>query len=330
MGSTNLTSMGGFLVRHATVLPCVRARGLRTFWLGVRNRHRSQFAIRVRFFPSIGRATLVGLLVAVLSVSSGCGSVFPQPAPLFTVPLTVEGQEVAPAIVDTGGGFEILLKESFGLPLLGRAEVLAFGGSEVVEMTTKLTYSAGGYEASAPFALVGISSCECNGIGFHFFRKTGLVLGIDFETRQASFETRIPQIGTLIPFSPPVEPLSEFDSSFIDVEIGPGFDPPGRGEGLRVLALVDTGSNITAMRRGLIPTLDDAGAERIFINIDHPLLGTLVIEVLVFDTPGLPDVILGTNAMQAWGDQWYFIFGPQSGAISVTPRNAPAAELAPQ
>jgi hypothetical protein len=248
---------------------------------------------------------------------SGCGGFPAPPAPLFSVPLEVEDTEVAPAILDTGGDYEILLQDPFGLAVVGQIEVLAFGGRELVEMTEGFTYSAGGFETTAPFALVGLSVCDCNGLGFRFFQKTGVVLGLDFPNRRASFLAKAPTEGLLIPFGMPPAHLYGFRTSFILVRIGLGLDVPPEGAALPVVALLDTGSNITAVQRSLFGLRVKPGQDRIDMTIDHSELGTLAANVEVFETRGLPDLILGTDAMRAWASDWVFSFTAEGGAVTV-------------
>jgi len=257
--------------------------------------------------------------VLVIPIVAGCGDFSWSPAPtLFTVPLSVEGREVSPAILDTGGGFEVLLREDFGLPILGDAEVLAFGGREVVQLTSGFRYSAGGIETTADFALVGVSTCDCNGLGYHFFRKTGIVLELDFRNRRSSFLNEVPKgDGPTISFVSAPSSLTDFDTSFIVVDIGAGLEPPAPGQQLPVSALLDTGSTITAVRRSLVDSGEYADLQRMDITIAHPQLGTLGANAVLFDTPDLPGIILGVDAMAAWGDRWYFSFSDQGGTVTV-------------
>ena len=90
-------------------------------------------------------------LVAGMVTLSGCGASIDAflpalrttPAPLFEVPLVVEGIDVGPAIVDTGGGYEVMLKDPFGLDVVDLIDVLAFGGREEVGLTGPFSYEVG-------------------------------------------------------------------------------------------------------------------------------------------------------------------------------------------
>ena len=292
---------------------------------------------------------LRGILFTALAIAAGsvggCGNVVQEaPAPLFGVPLTINGEPVGPAIIDTGGAYEILLRERFGLSSIGRAEVLAFGGVEVLDVAEGFHYCAGGWEASVDAAIVGLSACDCNGLGFFFFRKTGAVLAIDFENLQSVFLDDLPEFGgtvsgglddslIVIPFAAPPPSLPEFDSAFIEVEVAfaseVGDASPNSSESITLLGLLDTGATATVMRRGLLdaPTIDiPFDRDRMSVTIHHEQLGTLAAEVGLFDTEGLPDLILGTDAMRAWADQWYFKFDEVGGTV-VAVRGSVADEL---
>ena len=71
---------------------------------------------------------------------------------------------------------ELLADALMRLKVVDSTEVLAFGGTESVDVTESFDYTAGGWQTHAEAAIVGVSVCECNGLGFHFFRKTGAVL----------------------------------------------------------------------------------------------------------------------------------------------------------
>lgn len=261
--------------------------------------------------PSFAVATALGLAAAW---SGGCGEVLsPSPAPLFTVPLTVEGVSVGNAVIDTGGGYEVLLSEPFGLSLVDTVEVLAFGGREIVAVTEPFTYSVGGTEATADFALVGLSVCDCNGVGFRFFRKTGTVLALDFPAGRADFTTFAPDGGVSLAFEPPPPELVDFDSAFIVVEVQYG------ERSQTVIGLLDTGTNASVMRRDLFGDGVSAASERLDIHIARRELGTVAAQITLFDTAGLPDLIIGTDIMGAWSDRWYFTFAPRGGHVTVFP-----------
>jgi len=260
------------------------------------------------------RNTIANVCV-VLSLASGCGDLFaPQTAPLFSVPLTIDGTEVDPAIIDTGGGYELMLRDAYDLRVVDLAEVVAFGGREVVGVTEGFPYSAAGWEAVADSALVGVSTCDCNGLGFYFFRRTGAVLSIDFEDSSAHFLTWEPEDGTRLSFKEPPDSLPTFDSAFIEVEV------ESDGEPVRVLGLLDTGANVTVMRRGLVGETMLLQPDRVSVLITHDRLGTVAAQLGFFTTDGLPDLIIGTDVMRAWSDRWYFSFSRHGGTVTVYPR----------
>jgi len=230
------------------------------------------------------------------------------------VPLTIDGTEVDPAIIDTGGGYELMLRDAYDLRIVDLTEVVAFGGREIVGVTEGFPYSAAGWEAVADSALVGVSTCDCNGLGFHFFQKTGVVLGIDFGDSIARFLTWEPADGTRLSFKPPPDFLPTFDSAFIEVEVESG------GEPVTVLGLLDTGANVSVMRRGLVGETTLLQPDRVSVLITHDRLGTVAAQINLFTTDGLPDLIIGTDLMRAWSDQWYFSFTPRGGTVTVYPR----------
>jgi hypothetical protein len=268
--------------------------------------------------PSFVVATAFGLAAAW---GGGCDAVFPSNrAPLFTAPLSVEGASVGAAVIDTGGGYEILLREPFGLSLVDTVEVLAFGGKEMVAVTEPFTYSVGGTEATADFALVGLSVCDCNGVGFHFFRKTGTVLALDFPAGRADFTSVAPEGGVSLAFEPSPPELVDFDSAFIEVEVQFG------ERSQTVLGLLDTGTNASVMRRDLFGNGASAARDRLNIRIGRGELGTVAAQITLFDTAGLPDLIIGTDIMGAWSDRWFFTFAPRGGHVNVFPfREEPIA-----
>lgn len=237
--------------------------------------------------------------------------------PLFSVPLAIEGESIGPGIIDTGGDFELMLREPFGLKIVDSIEVRAFGGTESVDVTEGFDYTAGGWQSHADAAIVDVSVCECNGLGYHFFRKTGAVLALDFENRQASFHGVVPANGVKIGFAPPPPHLSDFYSSFIEVEVA------AEGESRTVSGLLDTGSTSTVMRRGLVGSSSDPTTDRLNVTVSQPHLGTVAVQAALFDTPGLPDIILGTDALGAWSDRWYFSFTLEGGTVTVYPRDEP-------
>jgi len=251
-------------------------------------------------------------------VLHGCGvSNIESPGPLFEVPLLVEGVDVGGAIIDTGGGFEVLLAESAGLEIVDTIDVLLFGGLATVEVTQEFSYRAGGIDATATAAIVNPSICSCNGLGFLFLRKTGLVLSLDFDARSVVFLTEPAEADVFLPFRQGPASLSDFDTSFIDVDVAVV------GEGRTVRALVDSGAPVTFMRRGLVgvPPI----VQRQQVRITHQDLGAIDVEVGLFDTSGLPDLILGTDAMNAWGSRWQFEYSASGGRVMVLSRKGIAA-----
>ncbi len=258
---------------------------------------------------------LVGSLCFWLTLLAGCGDIFgPVPAPLFSAHLTIEGESVGSAIIDTGGDYELMLRESFGLEIVDTAEVLAFGGKELVGITEGFTYTAGGWEEATDGALVGVSACDCNGLGFHFFRKTGTVLGLDFTQRRAKLSPVAPIGGVTIPFMFPPASLGAFESAFVEVVVTSGEDSK------RIVALFDSGSNTSVMRRGVVGTPSRLTPDWLSVTITEPQLGTVAATVGLFDTPDLPDLIIGTDIMRVWSDRWYFFFSESGGTLTVFPR----------
>ncbi len=267
---------------------------------------------------------LAGELCLALTLIGGCGDILTSDtAPLFATPLTVNGEPVGPAIIDTGGAYEVLLRDRFGLSVVGKAEVLAFGGFEVVDVTEGFSYSAGGWEATVPGALVGLSACDCNGLGFIFFRKTGAVLELDFREPRSAFLNMVPSGGVTIPFASPPPSLPAFDSAFIEVEVAFG------GESRKVPGLLDTGTNASVMRRGLVGNPSGTQPGRLDVTVTNRYLGTVAVQVGLFDTGGLPDIILGTDVMGVWADRWYFHFTPVGGEVTFFPRDETGATGGP-
>jgi hypothetical protein len=258
----------------------------------------------------------IGTLCLCLGLTGGCGDIFaPDPAPLFKAPLAIDGSAVDPAVIDTGGGYELMLRESYDLRIVDQTEVLAFGGWEVVGVTEGFPYSVGGWQTTAEAALVGVSVCDCNGLGFHFFRQTGAVLGLDYEGLHAEFLTTPPAGGVMIAFSDPPPDLPGFNSAFVEVEVASG------GESLTLLGLFDTGTNASVMRRSLVGEPTILQPNHLFVTVTEPHLGTVAAQVGLFDTDGLPDIIIGTDMMRAWSDRWYFSFAPNGGSVTVFPHS---------
>ena len=245
----------------------------------------------------------------------GCGDLLPpQPAQLLTIPITLSGLVTEPAIVDTGGGYELMLRQSFGLDIVDQIEVIAFGGRETVDLATGFSYQVGNIETTADIALIGLSVCDCNGLGFLFFRKTGIVLGIDFPAQSIVFLNQLPRGGIELDFDRPPDHLLDFDSAFLDVDVT-------LNEETRIVsALIDTGTNSTIMRRGLFESTVGGSSSFLDVTVGRFELGTVGLRATLFDNPGLPDLVIGTDVMAVWGDRWYFSFTPRGGALKVFPR----------
>jgi len=251
-----------------------------------------------------------------------CGDVFPPvPAPLFTIGLEINGKQVDSAILDTGGGYELMLQESIGLPVFDEVEVLAFSGPEMVGIAEGFSYTIDGTLFTAQAAIIGISICDCNGVGYLFLRKAGQTLAVDFAANEAFLLDDAPPIGVQIEFGEPPDTLPHFDSAFLIVEVSVG------SETLHSNGLLDTGTNGTVMRRGLFDTpTNPLQPDRLDITIGRTELGVVAANVRLFDMPGLPDIILGTDVMRAWSDRWFFTYAPRGGSVTVEPRTAEAVE----
>ncbi len=259
---------------------------------------------------------MLGCYPAVLAAA--CGDILPPPpAPLFAIPLEIEGRPVGDAIIDTGGGFEILLRSDFGLNVVDSVDVLVFGGRESVAFTESFSYTAGGFHGFAEGAIVGISSCDCNGVGIVFFRKTGMVAAIAFSEPSAALTTLPPRGGIALPFRSPPANREGVISSFIDVKIDLGTATQ------TVRALLDTGAAETLLKRDLFTAAPDPIFGRVRLEITHDRLGTVSVSAALFDNDDLPDVILGIDMMRAWGDRWYFHYTPDGGNVTVFPYTDP-------
>jgi len=266
----------------------------------------------------------VAALVAGLRLvgfAMGCGNTLTLPAPaapLFTVPVFVNDELVGPAIVDTGGGYDLILADRLGLEIIETVEILVFHGITTAGVTESFRYAAGGFETTADTALVDVDLCDCNGLGFFFLRKTGAVLGVDFTSGEATLTARSPTGGAYLPFATPPPQMSDFDTSFIEVELS-----DGDGQSVTVTALVDTGSNTTLMRRGIVGSTKGSNGDRVAVFISRPELGTISARIGAYDTPGLPDLIIGTDVMRAWSNRWHFLYEPEGGFIHTVPRSLP-------
>ena len=276
-----------------------------------------------RILTVLGSGCLLVAAWGGVILPGGCGAFTENnPAPMFAVPLIVEGKSVGSAIIDTGGGYEVMLRDAFGLEVTGRVEVLAFGGREVVDVTEGFAYSAGGVDAVAEAALIGVSVCDCNGLGVDFLRKTGVVLAVDFPERSAAFLRSVPTGGQTLDFAMPPSQLAGFDSAFVEVRVSAG------RTSRTVRGLVDTGSAETVMRRGLVGSPSLFSPHRMTVRITHDDLGSVTLDVGMFDTPGLPSIILGTDAMRAWAGRWYFSYAPEGGTVTVFPDSVAMPPLA--
>jgi len=234
---------------------------------------------------------------------AGCGdAVAPQTTGLFYVPMEVRGEPIGQGFIDTGGEFEVLLSRDFGLELVGEVEILAFGGRERVALTEPFVYAAGGVRARSSGAIVGLSTCECNGVGYRFFRDTGAVLRLDFVARQATMVGSVPRGGLEVPFVPPPVTLPGFESSFIAVRVA---GPEGE---MDITGLLDTGATTTVLRRGVVGSGSGLNPNQLAITIAHDSLGVVAATVRLFDTEGLPDLIIGNDVMGAVANEWYFDF----------------------
>lgn len=253
--------------------------------------------------------TVLGTVL--LCGSLACGTNLSPVQDLFHLPLAVEGQPVGEAFIDTGGGYEVLLEEPFGLEIVGEVQVLAFGGVERVRLTESFSYSVGGFHTVARGALVGLSVCQCNGIGYQFFRRTGLVLRLDFPARAAALVLDVPSGGEVVPYDSPPASLPDFRSSFIEVEVASG------GRTQRLAALLDTGARVTVLRREYGGTGSIVETNRRRAVLTHDVLGPISVDVALFDTEGLPDLIVGMDVMRRWADEWYFDFSPGGGSITI-------------
>lgn len=252
--------------------------------------------------------------LATAGLCGGCGeTVTFTSAPLLTTPFSINGEPGGNAIIDTGGAYELMLRDSFGLEVMETVEVLAFGGRETVGLVNGFEYEVGGLSATADVALVGLSTCDCNGVGFFFLRKTGALLHLDFADLRAEFGVDAPLGGVELPFEPPPDDLANFDSAFIPVTVS------ANGTSVDVVALLDTGTNGSVLRRGLIGEPDPLSPNRLNVQVTHPSLGTVALRATLFDTEGLPDMILGTDVMQVWSSDWYFHFAPQGGTVVTFP-----------
>jgi len=263
-------------------------------------------------------AMAVGLAAAVV----GCDGVLVPPTPdnLFTATVVANGTPVESAIVDTGGGFDLILSDriDLGVNVVDTIDILAFSGVTRADLTEPFVYSVEGFETVANQALVGLDICDCNALGFFFLRKTGAVLGVSFLDGRASFLEAAPRGRAVIPFATPPATLPAFDTSFMTVEVA-----PEGGSRVELTALVDTGSNVTSLRRGLVGETGSLTANRTNVFITRGELGTVRARVLLFDSNAVPDLVIGTDVMRAWSDEWHFEYDARGGRIYASPRGQP-------
>lgn len=275
---------------------------------------------RIRLLVTIAQTRAIWAALVLIGSAvgaTGCGTRFGGEADgLFTVPLEVEGNSVGSAILDTGGAYELLLREDFGLPVVGEAEILSFAGRERVAVTSGFNYTAGGIKTVSDGAIVGLSICDCNGLGFKFFRKTGVVLGLDFPNAAAAFFLSVPETGVVLPFEPPPRRLARFDSAFVNVRIRFG------ERDVAALGLLDTGAAATLIRRDVLGISTFSSGERFNTVVTQERLGAASVRVASYDSPDLPDLIIGTDVMRAWGDRWYFAFADSGGEVVILPATA--------
>ncbi|MCC7291109.1 MAG: hypothetical protein IT449_03490 [Phycisphaerales bacterium] len=259
-----------------------------------------------RILASCGFLLPLGLL-------GGCGNVLPPaPAHLFYLPLEIEGRPTDPAFIDTGGEFEVLLKDAHGLAIRDEIDILAFTGTERVPLTEPFSYRVGDIELQTQGAIVGLSACVCNGVGLAFLKKSNRVLHFDFPAKTASLVDSVPVEAAVVPLSRPTGRLATFQGIFAEVEVtGP--------DGVSVLhGLLDSGATRTVLRSGLVGAGDAVNADQMEITIGSDYLGTARLTAALFDTEGLPDLIIGTDLMGAWADHWYMNFDDASGVMWVS------------
>ncbi len=247
---------------------------------------------------------LAGLLL--LFATAGCGEPVVPRGRQFALPLMIEGRLVGSALIDTGAESELILQQPYGLEVVSSVPVILFDGSTIVPVTAPFSYTLAGIDMTSPGAIVRSSACGCDAVGADFFRRSGRVAMIDYRTGATALVGAIPHDGYEVPLAPGVNPTSQFfNSARVSIQVnGDRF----------VDAILDTGANVSAIRTGLARS--QAGT----VRLTHHVLGTISVpasQLLPFNTPGLPDLILGTDTMPLWGNVWYFAFGPQSGRAVV-------------
>lgn len=272
-------------------------------------------------FPSksrIGNAAIRASVVAwTVAACAGCGLDVSPGSSLFFLPIEVDGQNVGSGIVDTGGAYELMLNEPFGLRVTGSAEVLVFSGPATVGITEPFRAIVDGAAFEIDNAIVGLDLCECNGVGFLLLRKSQRLLNLDFPSQRAWLsptEEGRPSLSEF-PFLPPPAGFSTFDTAFIEVTV------TGTEGSRSLLGLLDTGTTTTLMRRGIVTGAGnsiDANAQTVRIGADG--LGTVQAQVRLIETEGLPDLIIGVDVMRAWSDEWAFRYDAVGGAVFAAPR----------
>jgi len=232
----------------------------------------------------------------------------------FLAPLIIEKKEVASAIIDTGGGYEILLRNTYDLPVVDEVDVITFRGLERVRVVGPFNYATGPVGVVSNGAIVGISTCDCNGLGFEFFRKTGLVLSLDFDARQAAFLHAAPLGGVILPFADPPEALKGFEAAFLRIVVDIN------GQQMPTVALIDTGAQRTIMQRDFAENIVTHQADVIELTLIQSELGGVRLQAGLFENKALPDIIIGLDVMRVWGSQWYFDFKSESESFTILPR----------
>jgi len=227
------------------------------------------------------------------------------------LPLEISGQPVEPAMIDTGGGYELLLREPYGLNLVGTGQIIVFTGPEVVGVTGPFSYTVGGVDAAADFAIVGGSICDCNGLGFEFFRRTGTILEVDFTAKRAALHADFAPAGVTIPFTDEPVGLTDFDGALVELEV------TAAGETRSLVGVLDTGAPNSVLRDDAFPHAAAGLTGRLTADLQHDQLGTVRVSLPLFDNHRLPELIVGLDVMQTWADVWYFRFDQTGGSVTV-------------